>query len=218
MPSRRRRGRWEQRLSLAGLCVLSATATAIAQQPQPAPAAAFPNLVCTGLFAKDTDHARLTAAFGAGNVTFEEVPGPEGTTEKATVLFGKDPKRRLEVSWHDEANRARPVLIAIQDKSTWVGPKGLKVGMPLAEVERLNGKPFKLTGFDWDLGGHAGFGDGAFGQVPGDCAVSARFLYTVNLPPKRMEPISGDQEVSSDHPSMRASKPKVTAVYVGYGE
>ena len=35
----------------------------------------------------------------------------------------------------------------------WIGPGGIGNGMKLTDVEKLNGKPFKLAGFDWDGGG-----------------------------------------------------------------
>jgi hypothetical protein len=110
-------------------------------------------LGCEGAFAKDTSQAKLVTAFGAKNVTFKEVDAAEGSKEKATVLFDDDPTRRIVVFWHDEKNRARPNMIRVSAPSLWVGPGGIGNGMKLTDVEKLNGKPFKLAGFDWDGGG-----------------------------------------------------------------
>ena len=109
-------------------------------------------LGCEGAFARDTTHAKLVAAFGAKNVAFKEVDAAEGSKGRATVLFDDDPTKRIVVFWHDE-KRTRPSMIKVSAPSLWVGPGGIGNGMKLTDVEKLNGKPFKLAGFDWDGGG-----------------------------------------------------------------
>lgn len=196
-------------VSIAAIAV-SATAAA-AQNASP-----YPNIACAAPFAREATHASLTAAFGAPNVTYTDVPGPEGSTEKATVIHGPDPKRRLEISWADEEKRARILMIHIADKSTWIAPLGVRIGSTLAEIEKLNGKPFKISGFDWDMGGHATFPPASpLSKVAGGCTVSVRFTYTVPNT-KGASKITGDRQVSSSLPEMRAAKPKVTDVYIGY--
>ena len=59
----------------------------------------------------------------------------------------------IYVVWHDEKLRRRPATIRVDFKSGWHAVRGLHVGTELAEVEKLNGKAFKMTGFDWELGG-----------------------------------------------------------------
>ena len=73
-----------------------------------APAVAADVIDCKRTFSRDTTHAALVQAFGAGNVTFGEIAGPEGTTDTASVLFPRNARRRLEVVWHDAQARARP--------------------------------------------------------------------------------------------------------------
>src|SRR5215469_5909499 len=60
--------------------------------PEPACAVA-----CSGNFAKDSGHLKLAQAYGSQNITFADVDGDDGSTLKASVLFPKDPKHRLEV-------------------------------------------------------------------------------------------------------------------------
>ena len=87
-----------------------------------------------------------------------------GSKVAASVLFPKDPKRRLEVWWSNPANRSQTYLILINGQSTWSGPGGMRLGLTLAQLEKLNHKPFKLKGFgkdnlatvsDWDGGAFA---------------------------------------------------------------
>src|SRR3954466_8160801 len=94
-------------------------------------------LACSGIFGRDTSHAKLAAEFGARNVVFKEVDGQEGTKDKATVLFDDDPTRRAVVYWRDLKARASPTRIDVNAPSTWSGPGGIRNGLPLKEVEKL---------------------------------------------------------------------------------
>ena len=86
-------------------------------------------------------------AFQSRNVAFAQVDGPSGAKIMATVLFAKDPKRRLEVWWANQASRSDTHLIVINGASTWSAPSQLRLGLTLAQLEQINGKSFKLTGF-----------------------------------------------------------------------
>src|SRR5215470_2133051 len=59
-------------------------------------------VACSGVFAKESTHVKLAAAFDAKNIVFGEVDGPDGSKLNASILFPNDPKRRLEVLWQDE--------------------------------------------------------------------------------------------------------------------
>src|SRR5437016_7971645 len=134
--------RWRD-LAILMASVLVTASTAPAQQAAPGAAA----LKCEGPLAKDSSHARLTEAFGAPNVAFMEVDGAEGEKMMASVVFPNDPKRRLEITWKDEAERRSPGMVLAGEGSAWTAGNGLRIGTSLAEVETANGNPFKLSGF-----------------------------------------------------------------------
>jgi hypothetical protein len=185
---------------------------------KPKPATRRSDVVqCQGPFAHDTSEAKLIAAFGAKNVVFEEVSGSGGTKLNATVLFPNDPKRRLEVLWIDEETRTKPASIVIEGGSGWLGPKGVKIGTPLSDVERLNGKSFKLSGFGTDNGGHVtDWQNGAMTKLPGGCALGIRFGPGEKTPSEAQEKVAGDRTLSSNEGAVRAARPKVTEIFVGY--
>ena len=113
--------------------------------------------------------------YNTPNVAFTEVDGPENSKLMATVLFPKDAKRRLEVWWLNEAARSGTYLIIINGQSTWSAPKGLKLGLQVAALEKLNGKPFKLKGFDKDNSSTiTNWDGGVLGQLPGGCKAGVR--------------------------------------------
>jgi hypothetical protein len=179
----------------------------------PKPAAAAQNIRCDGPFAKDSSHAKLVQAFGAKNVTQAGgAPGAGGST----VLFPNDPKRRLEVTWHDAAARSRPASIAVEGKSAWRA-RGFRIGEPLANVEKTNGKPFKLGGFEGELGGAArDWEGGALDKLSGGCQLGMRFAPDPSALQEARGKVSGDREFQSDNPDIRAVRPAITELIIGY--
>ena len=174
-------------------------------------------LACDGAFAKDTTHAKLVAEFGAKNVIFKEIDGAEGTRDKATVLFDDDPTRRAVVYWRDPGTKANPSAINVGAPSTWVGPGGIHNGLPLKEVEKLNGGAFKLNGFGWDGGGFTQGLKGALAEIPGGCKLSVRFEPGIANPlPAKFAAIIGDKEVPSSSALMRRARPQVSEWTVNY--
>jgi hypothetical protein len=196
---------------IAGLIALSAT-LASAQR------ASSPRLIkCEGAFGRNASHDDLVQTFGAANVVYQDVPGAEGETIKATVLFPTDRKSRLEVFWSDEKARRGP-MVRVKDQSAWASSNGIHIGMALAEVEKLNGKPFKLSGFDWDYGGRAlNWQGGALGKPqPGGCIIGVSFVHAEDAPEANLTRVTGDNEFNSDSADMRAVEPYVSEVTISY--
>jgi hypothetical protein len=160
---------------------------------------------------------KLATAFGSQNVTWDDVDGPGGSKLKATVLFPKDPKRRLEVLWAKPDARSDLQLVAINHQSSWSAPKGLHLGMTLAAVEKLNGKPFELSGFAKDTGGSVQSWDsGALAELPGGCKVSLRFEPDSKVAPDVRNDVAVEKQFSSSDTAMKKAAPKVVEILIGY--
>jgi len=174
-------------------------------------------LKCEGPFGRDAGHADLIQAFGADNVVEQEIEGAEGDKTKATVLYPGDPKARLEITWGDEQARRGPIIRATY-QSAWAIANGIHIGTALTEVEKINGKPFKLSGFDWDLGGRVlDWQGGALGKPqPGGCIIGVEFVHPEDAPEANLSKVTGDNEFLSDSADMRAVAPYVGAVTVSY--
>ena len=174
-------------------------------------------VACNGSFAQDSNHEKLATVFGAKNVAWDDVEGPGGVKLKASVLFPSDPRRRLEVVWTKPETRTDIRVIAINGQSTWTAPKGLKLGMTLAAVEKLNGKPFRLTGFDKDTGGTVQSWDaGALAELPGGCKVALRFEPNPKISPEVRNDVAVSREFESDDTAMKKAVPKVVEILIGY--
>jgi len=173
-------------------------------------------LACEGPFAKDSDHKRLVAAFGRGNVVRKAIHDPEGVEVKASIVFPKDPARRLLVLWHDEKALKRPARVVLEG-SSWSGPQGLKMGSPIEAVQRINGKPFTLYGFDWDYGGSTeSWNGGALGNLPGGCIFSPIFEPDDTTSDEIQNAVSGDTQFASDSQAMRAAKGRIRSLHLRY--
>jgi hypothetical protein len=201
---------------MAPLALLAALAGCAAPSTAPvsSPPAALA-LLCASPFTANATKTSLIDAFGAANVTDQIVPGPEGQDMKATVLFANDPHRRVEIAWGDGDAEAYPADIAIQgEESDWTGPHGLKLGMSLETVEKINGGAFTLSGFGWDYGGFAtDWKGGALARDGQGCGASIRFDPAPNA---SGEGVSGDASFASDLPAMRAARATIARLSIGY--
>jgi hypothetical protein len=191
------------RLALAALLMLTAV-PALAEE-----------ITCDGLFNKDATLADFEAAFGKDNVVTGTLLGPEGMEYVATTVFSGDPDKEFEIRWWDEENLKYFAGLTLAKGDT--GPGGVKVGMPIEDVEKINGQPFTLMGFFWDYGGGAGFDAGKLGAVPGGCFLNLHFSPTVEqLPEDIALAISGDIELRSDQKEVLAAKVVVDEINLGF--
>jgi hypothetical protein len=192
------------------LAVLSSTAPA----ERAAPARA---LKCEGPFGRNASHADLVKAFGSSNVVDRDVEGVDGQPIKASVVYPNDPKSRLQVIWSDEKARRGPTVM-VKEQSAWAAANGIRIGSDLAEVEKLNGKPFKLSGFDWDYGGHVrDWQGGALAKpLPGGCILAVEFVHPEDVPEENLAKVTGDVDVFSDSADLRAVEPYVGLLLISY--
>jgi hypothetical protein len=170
------------------------------------------------LFPADATAADFAARFGAANVVEGQVYLGEGEYEAGTILFADVPEQRAEITWQQPAVKRAPKMMRIRGaKSRWRTPQGLTLGLALPTVERLNRRPFRLWGFDWDYGGTTlSWSGGMLSRAESPtCKVWARF--SRDEQPRSSEAshlaaqVSGEREFSSGHPGMQAAHAHVGA-------
>ena len=171
-------------------------------------------VACSGPFAKDSSNLKLAMVFDSRNVTFEDVD-VGGSQVGASVYFrGRQAPPRW---WANPASRSGTYLILINKQSTWSAPGGLKLGMTLVELEKLNHKPFKLKGFDRDNNATVSDWDGgALSKIPGDCKSGVTLQPDSKASADAVKELTADKEYSSSDPALRELKPKVTEILIGY--
>lgn len=216
------------RTALLNAAALMAMTTGVAMAADAAPpaAAASPDTITCGTpIAWDATEESLKAQFGAENVVHKDLGGPEGTELFGTQIYGSDPTKTFDVLWADEEKWANPAAITVnrvwsEDGETatnpvWASAEGVKAGMSIEEVEKINGKPFKLSGFGWDYGGNATSWESGKLEPATDakCGITMTFGDTSDATPAS---VLGDTELVSDAKDVRAAKPVVGRYMIYY--
>jgi len=186
--------------------------------PKPPAAPATPRTVtCSESFGKDSNHLKLAMGFGFKNVTTTDVVAENGTKVAASVLFPDDPQQRLEVWWTNAVSHSGIYLIVIGGKSDWTAPGGLRLGLTLAELEKLNHKSFKLKGFDKSgVATGADWDGGELASLAGGCDAGLSLRPDPKVSAKIIGALSPNKEYASSNPQMRAAKPTVSEILIGY--
>jgi hypothetical protein len=180
---------------------------------------ALPQLTveCRAQFAKTADHAGIVKLYGAKNVTYESVNRAEGEVVKATVLFANNPSRRLEIEWFDEARRRLPSTITVFGQNNqWIGPRGIRNGMTIQEIEQRAGRPFKISGFGFDGAGAGHFEETSLANLPGDCSFRGNFEIETDASAEALDRVNGDIEIDSNNPALLALKPRLWIYTLSY--
>jgi hypothetical protein len=169
------------------------------------------------VFVKDSSHLKLAMKYDSRNIVYADIRDATGKTIKASVLYPNEPRRRLEVVWLNETARTQLLVIAINGQSQWTGPKGLKLGVPLAALERANGRPFKISGFGAD--GQAsvlGWDGGSLSSLPGGCKLGLQLRLDRRAPAAARTAVSEVKELMSNDAALQPVKPTVSEILIGY--
>lgn len=191
------------------LVLLASTALAQTAPPQEGP------ITCASPVAPDDTEWRLKQRFGKDAVV-QDLPGAEGEKYKGVVLFPKARDRRIEIAFTDD-KAMRPSGLTLRDagKTSLWRVNGVTIGSSLADVQKANGKPFLVSGFEWDYGGFVtDCKVGALGRpLQGGCTVTIRFGKKAGSP----KSLSGDGvKAASDNPTLMKWAPVVTEIGVNF--
>ena len=183
----------------------------------PAAPATVHAVACSESFGKDSSHFKLAMSFGFRNVTATNVEAKDGTKVAASVIYPDDPQQRLEVWWINATSHSGTYLIVITGQSDWTAPGGLRLGLALAELEKLNHKSFKLKGFDKNgVATISDLGGGELASLAGGCKSGVSLRAYPKVSAKIIGALSPNKDYASSNPQMRAAKPTVSEILIGY--
>jgi hypothetical protein len=137
----------------------------------------------------------------------------EGESAPGLVLYPDSPEE-VEVLLDEEGF---PIMYRIQEEGgEWATAEGLKIGSSLVDLEKINGQPFKLTGFDWDYGGTVtNWNGGTF--VGKDLLVVLGYdSDAAQFAEEDIQQLMGDQEITSTLPALRRYPFKVISITQRY--
>jgi hypothetical protein len=167
------------------------------------------------MLARQASESSLIAALGASNVAWEETKGHEDISVNISALFPHDPFRRLEILWMDEEKRREPAAIWIRDQSRWKVGNGVRLGASIAQVEKMNGKPFVMRSFNTEYGGTVtDWQDGALARRDDGCRLSMQF--SAEGDPEAFRNLPEGERLLSDNRHVRVLKATVAEIYITY--
>ena len=103
-----------------------------------------------GPITASTSRADLDTLFGKDNVRDGSPDGSEAP-DAATVVFGNDTSAALAVTWDKERPSTIHICFGTQTgPCKWRTASGIRIGLPLSELQKLNGKSFQLAGYGFD--------------------------------------------------------------------
>ncbi len=173
-----------------------------------------------GLVTKDTDEAALRRAYGGARVQPYDVEIGEGLVCRgARVAFGHG--HSMAITWRDPKTRSGALSVFVKG-SKWRTKEGVRLGISLKQLERINGGPFMLTGFAWDYSGTVVGWRG--GRLAHYGAPRRKASIVLRLGPgqagyDRIEregwgQLIGDHDLSSTDPGMQALNPRAYLLQV----
>lgn len=164
----------------------------------------------------DVSEADLRARFGE-QLRQQSYGVGEGEYVPGAVLFPTDTLKRIEIAWRDTVARRELKTVRIEGyASQWRLESRVQLGTDLFELERLNGRPFKLAGFGWDQQGVVLSWEG--GALTS--GMKGVFLYLVpdrsKVATEAYRRVAGDREFSSQDGDMRLMDPRVARIVVAF--
>ena len=141
----------------------------------------------TGLINAHTTRADLARTYGEANVVDQDVDTGEGEMVPGTVVFPKDPHRAIKILWQDWPKMTLPASAQIEGNSSrWHAAHGISLGTSLSELQRLNGRPFPISGYGTDQpGAILSWRDGSLEK---DLQGSGHVILRLNCTPRKGVP------------------------------
>lgn len=95
-------------------------------------------------------------------------------------------------------------------KAKWRLDNDIKIGDPISKIQKINGEPFELSGFEWDYPGVVQTWRG--GSIPDELSIV--FIQKAKDLPDNYSEITGEKNIISDNPVLQAVDPVVNFMYI----
>jgi hypothetical protein len=173
-----------------------------------------------------TTRADLVRIFAAANITEGETTIADNGPLKCTRVFEKHPETSLAILWGENKRFKQLETIILCEQATdnvcrWKMADGTGFGTTLKTLEKMNGRPFKLSGFGWDYGGALTSWEGGrlqAWQTPcGNVALSLDPTEAGTQSPDYSK-VLGEGEFLSSTPAMQRLDPRISGIRFSFGD
>lgn len=208
---------WRQPVWLSVLLLLL-VARPIAAQSAAGTKASRLELSCEA-FPPKTTEADLVSRFGREYVARDSIVGFDDGPQPGTVLFRDRPEARAQVFWDDPVTRLRPSMMTVPATGTaWITATGIVPNMTLRDLEKMNGRPFRMSGF-WGEGGTGGSviswaGGRLEPQKASGCELHVQLqpAYDGSEDQTAFRQVRSGPNYSSGHPALQRINPRVVSL------
>jgi len=179
----------------------------------------------------NSTRADLVRFFGAKYVEDDYVSsGGDANSQMGTIVHRSKPNLELHVLWNEDKPERHVKLVVIcpeEESNTacaWHTAEGITVGTTLKTLEKLNARPFRLMGIDWDYGGKiVSFNQGKLERLRPKCGgMTLQLEEGPGTPSEQraawIDEISGDKEFWSSDPAMQGVNPAVQWMSISFEE
>ena len=135
---------------------------------------------------------QLAALYGKDNVTAHPATDMEGNDIGMGYYVFPDTDNEMEVIFNGEKET---IVTFTKQHSKWKAPFGIKVGDPLDKVVKVNGRHFKINGFEWEDDGIVDSWEG--GTIAGK-GVAMQFKVNNTGDPKQFDQVTGEKKIKTD--------------------
>jgi hypothetical protein len=164
----------------------------------------------------------LIKKYGKESVSDDTIWGAEGYFTLGTHLR-TDEYAHIEILWADSTGKKGMIsatLVSDADyyaeklqAGKWKSCTGAYLGMSTDDLQKLNGRPFKFSGFGWDYGGGViSWEDGTLDKK--GMAVQLSEGASGDLTTEESNQVLGDVPVMSNNPALEKLKPRVWSISV----
>ncbi|MGN6511378.1 MAG: hypothetical protein ACTHLD_18075 [Chitinophaga sp.] len=140
---------------------------------------------------------QLLELYGKENVVLRDVNDFDGNDAgKAWVVY-PDTQNEMEVIFYNDSTKS---VTFAREQSKWRSPFGIKPGDPIEKVTKVNGRGFRVNGFEWTNGGTVESWEGGAMDNKG---VMILFRAINTGDPKLYDKFTGETKFSSDNSSLK---------------
>ena len=139
----------------------------------------------------------LVAKYGKEHVVARNIADLEGNDLGPGFVVFPDTDNEMEIFFTPDKAK---VITFTREHSKWKSPFGIKVGDPLEKIVKINGRNFRLNGFEWVNSGMVYSWEG--GAMDGK-GVDLVFKAINTGDPKVYDQVNGDKKVKTDHSALK---------------
>ena len=167
-----------------------------------------------GLITSSTTKSALNKLYDKGNIREYVVFSYEDFDIKGTEVIFDNTADNITIEWND--GNLTPKIIRIKNpNSNWKTKEGVGIGSTIKEVEKANGKPFTIYGYEIDAYLAGTVKNWNSGNLQG---LNLQFKITKEIPVEVYMEMMGDRGILSNNPLLEKAGLQVENITVGFNK